>query len=168
MKIHEFAKELTKESGKQVTANQIIMLLSKKREGLRMTSEIGEDLMEYARIRITGKAPAKKAPVPAKKAPAQGQKKPAAKKTVKADSKEKAESKTESKADGKAEGKTVVKRRRPSASTRPGVGRLTASTRPDAVIAPSPKPAKEAEAKAEKKEEKVEEVKAAEVKDAVV
>ena len=178
MKIHEFAKELTKESGKQVTANQIIMLLSKKKEGLRLTTDIDEDLMEYVRIRITGKAPAKKA-APVKKAvPAQGQKKPAAKKPVKADSKDKQEVKSDAKAakpEAKADGKTAKPaekiRRRPSASTRPGVGRLTASTRPDAVIAPAPKPApkeekEEAAKKVETKTEtpKTEEVKAAEVK----
>lgn len=110
MKIHEFAKELTKESGKQVTANQIIMLLSKKKEGLRLTTDIDEDLMEYVRIRITGKAPAKKA-APVKKAvPAQGQKKPAAKKPVKADSKDKQEVKSDAKAakpEAKADGKTA-------------------------------------------------------------
>ena len=46
MKIFNYAKELTKEAGRQVTANDIIRVLSKKKDGLRMTSEIDEELME--------------------------------------------------------------------------------------------------------------------------
>ena len=64
MKIFNYAKELTKEAGRQVTANDIIRVLSKKKDGLRMTSEIDEELMEYAKMMITGKVP----PKPVKKA----------------------------------------------------------------------------------------------------
>ena len=71
MRIYDYAKELTKIAGKQVTANEIIRILSKKRDGLRMTSEIDDELMEYAKMMITGKVTvkvAKKAPAPAKAA----------------------------------------------------------------------------------------------------
>ena len=64
MKIFNYAKELTKEAGRQVTANDIIRVLSKKKDGLRMTSEIDDELMEYAKMMITGKVP----PKPVKKA----------------------------------------------------------------------------------------------------
>ncbi|MBO4592402.1 MAG: hypothetical protein J5684_07595, partial [Eubacterium sp.] len=75
MRISDFAKELTKETGKQVTPNQIIMLLSKKKDGLRALSNIDDDLMEYAKLRITGKAATAAKPAPAAK--------PAAKSTSK-------------------------------------------------------------------------------------
>ena len=159
MRISDFAKELTKETGKQVTPNQIILLLSKKKDGLRAISNIDDDLMEYARIRITGKAPekaVKKQPAAAK--PAQAKKpakKPAAKPAAGEEGKT-AEPKKKPSASTRT-GATVA-HKRPSASTRPGVGRLTASTRPDAVIVPKPEPKPE-----KKKEEKaeVEEVKEA-------
>ena len=66
MRIFDYAKELTKLAGKQVTANEIIRILSKKKDGLRMTSEIDDELMEYAKMMITGKTAAK----PVKKAAA--------------------------------------------------------------------------------------------------
>ncbi len=55
MRIHEFAKELTKETGKPITSSQVLMLLSKKQEGLRITSNISDEMMEYVRVRLTGK-----------------------------------------------------------------------------------------------------------------
>lgn len=75
MKIFNYAKELTKEAGRQVTANDIIRVLSKKKDGLRMTSEIDDELMEYAKMMITGKVPPKPVkktepkPAPAHKTP---------------------------------------------------------------------------------------------------
>ena len=155
MKIHEFAKELTKETGKQVTANQIIMILSKKREGLRMTSDIDDALMEYAKIRITGKAVAPKKPA----APAAKPKTAAVRKTAKSDAKPEAKAKKEEET---AEDKP---KKRPVPLKRPGSGRLTASTRPDAVIVPKPEP-KPKKAAVKKEEEKPEEVK--EVKETAV
>ncbi len=154
MKIHEFAKELTKETGKQVTANQIIMILSKKREGLRMTSDIDDALMEYAKIRITGKAVAPKKPA----APAAKPKTAAVRKTAKSDAKPEAKAKKEETAEDKP-------KKRPVPLKRPGSGRLTASTRPDAVIVPKPEP-KPKKAAVKKEEEKPEEVK--EVKETAV
>ena len=151
MRIHEFAKELTKETGKQVTANQIIMLLSKKREGLRMTSDIDDALMEYVKVRITGKAAPKKAAAPA----TGGRPKAAtpAKKAAKpAESKTKSETKTKSEPKAAKEEEGAEKpKKRPLPPKRPGLGRLTASTRSDAVIAkkaeakeePKPKPKRE-------------------------
>ena len=134
MRIHDFAKELTKETGKQVTANQIIMLLSKKREGLRMTSDIDDALMEYVKVRITGKAAPKKAAAPAtgprpKAAPAKKAPKPA-------EAKAKAEPKAKSEAKAVKEEEGAEKpKKRPLPPKRPASGRLTASTRPDAVLA---------------------------------
>ncbi|HBZ02618.1 MAG TPA: translation initiation factor IF-2 [Lachnospiraceae bacterium] len=157
MKIHEFAKELTKETGKQVTANQIIMLLSKKREGLRMTSDIDETLMEYAKVRITGKAVAPKKPAAsatAQKPKAAATRKPA--KTSEAKPKVKKE-------DAPAEEKP---KKRPAPMKRPSSGRLTASTRPDAVIVPKPEPPKPKAAPAKVEEVKEEVKEASEVKEA--
>ena len=158
MRISDFAKELTKETGKQVTPNQIIMLLSKKKDGLRALSNIDDDLMEYARLRITGKTPTKAA-APAAKPAAKG-----AKPTAKAGTKKPAGAKTEG---TKSEKSDAAKK--PSASTRtgaarparrPGLGRLSASTRPDAVIVPKPQPkAPEKKPEEEVKEAAVEEVK---------
>ena len=54
MRVHEFAKQLSEETGKAVTANQVLLLLSKKREGLRTMSNLDDELMEYARMRLTG------------------------------------------------------------------------------------------------------------------
>ncbi|MBP3235280.1 MAG: translation initiation factor IF-2 [Eubacterium sp.] len=157
MKIHEFAKELTKETGKQVTANQIIMLLSKKREGLRMTSDIDETLMEYAKVRITGKAVAPKKP--AASATAQKPKAAATRKPAKT-----SEAKTKvKKEDAPAEEKP---KKRPAPMKRPSSGRLTASTRPDAVIVPKPEPPKPKAAPAKVEEEKEEVKEASEVKEA--
>ena len=156
MKIHEFAKELTKETGKQVTANQIIMLLSKKREGLRMTSDIDETLMEYAKVRITGKAVAPKKP--AASATAQKPKTAATRKPAKT-SEAKPKVKKE---DAPAEEKP---KKRPAPMKRPSSGRLTASTRPDAVIVPKPEPPKPKAAPAKVEEVKEEVKEASEVKE---
>ena len=158
MRISDFAKELTKETGKQVTPNQIIMLLSKKKDGLRALSNIDDDLMEYARLRITGKTPTKAA-APAAKPAAKG-----AKPTAKSGTKKPAGAKTEGTKTDKSDAA-----KKPSASTRtgaarpvrrPGLGRLSASTRPDAVIVPKPQPkAPEKKHEEEVKEAAVEEVK---------
>ena len=160
MRISDFAKELTKETGKQVTPNQIIMLLSKKKDGLRALSNIDDELMEYAKLRITGKTPAKTA-APAAKPAAKGAK-PAAKSGVKKSAGTKAEG-------AKTDKDKADAAKKPSASTRtgaarparrPGLGRLSASTRPDAVIVPKPQPkAPEKKPEEEVKEAVVEEVK---------
>ena len=65
MRVHEFAKQLSEETGKAITTNQVLLLLSKKREGLRTMSNLDDELMEYARMRLAGsgkKADDKKSP----------------------------------------------------------------------------------------------------------
>ena len=114
MRISDFAKELTKETGKQVTPNQIIMLLSKKKDGLRALSNIDDELMEYAKLRITGKTPAKTA-APAAKPAAKGAK-PAAKSGVKKPAGTKAEG-------AKTDKDKADAAKKPSASTRTGAAR---------------------------------------------
>ena len=54
MRVHEFAKLLSEETGKAITTNQVLLLLSKKREGLRTMSNLDDELMEYARMRLSG------------------------------------------------------------------------------------------------------------------
>jgi len=110
MKIFNYAKELTKETGRQVTANDIIRVLSKKRDGLKMSTEIDDELMEYAKMMITGKSMPKKAS-PAK-APAA---KPATKKPA-------AKSASTKSADSKDEKKTATKRTVKRSLPRPGEG----------------------------------------------
>ena len=82
MRIHDFAKELGKEAGKTVTGVEIIKLLSKKQDGLKLTSDIDEEMMEYVRVRIVGKSAEK--PKTEKKTAAKksAEKKPAEKKTA--------------------------------------------------------------------------------------
>ncbi|MBR6403431.1 MAG: translation initiation factor IF-2 [Eubacterium sp.] len=164
MRISDFAKELTKETGKQVTPNQIIMLLSKKKDGLRALSNIDDDLMEYAKLRITGKSATAAKPAPAAK--------PAAKTTTKTSKKSTGTKTDAAKADGtkKPSSSTKAAAKKPASPVRPGGRRLTASTRPDAVIVPKPKaPEKKEEAVKETVEKKEEEVKTvAEVKETPV
>ncbi|MBO5609552.1 MAG: translation initiation factor IF-2 [Eubacterium sp.] len=85
MRIFDYAKELTKLAGKQVTANEIIRILSKKKDGLRMTSEIDDELMEYAKMMITGKTAAKPVKKAAAPKPATPARKPAKKSSTKSE-----------------------------------------------------------------------------------
>ena len=64
MRVHEFAKELSKETGKTITSSQVTTILSKKKEGLKSTSNIDEDLMAYARAKFI--KPVEKKPEPNK------------------------------------------------------------------------------------------------------
>ncbi len=57
MRIYDYAKELTKITGRQVSPNEIIRILSKKKDGLRMTDDISAELMEYVKPRVTGQIP---------------------------------------------------------------------------------------------------------------
>ena len=119
MRIYDLAKELTKKTtGKQVTANEIIRILSKKKDGLRMTSEISPELEAYATKIILGEIPdnaeKKKTTMTA----------PAAKKPVK---------KTASSAEKKAPAEAPKKTKTPgmakkSAEPRPGEGPKSAPT----------------------------------------
>ena len=61
MRIHEFAKLLTEEVGREITSNDILEILSKKRPDLKAQSSIDEDMMNFLRMKITGR-PAVKVP----------------------------------------------------------------------------------------------------------
>ncbi|MGN0389504.1 MAG: translation initiation factor IF-2 [Wujia sp.] len=92
MRVHEFAKQLTTELGKEIKSSQIIEILSSKKDGLKAQSSIDDAMIQYVREALAGKPESKK-PV---------DKKPAEKKTVE---KKTTEKKTEAKkpVDKKAE-----------------------------------------------------------------
>ena len=81
MRVHEFAKQLTAELGKEVKSSQIIDILSGKKEGLKAQSSIDDAMMKFVRESLGGNKPAdtkkeepKKAE-PKKEAPKQENKK---------------------------------------------------------------------------------------------
>ena len=47
MRVHELAKELSNELGKTIASSELIVKLSKKKEGLKPQSSISEDLIQY-------------------------------------------------------------------------------------------------------------------------
>ena len=47
MRVHEFAKQLTAELGKEVKSSHIIDILSSKKEGLKAQSSIDESMMKF-------------------------------------------------------------------------------------------------------------------------
>ena len=49
MRVHEFAKQLTAELGKEVKSSQIIDILSGKKEGLKAQSSIDDAMMKFVR-----------------------------------------------------------------------------------------------------------------------
>ena len=80
MRVHELAKQLSGELGKQITSSELLVKLNKKKEGLRPTSNVSDDLIQYIRgLYIKTAAPAKAVP----KAPA-GSRTAASSKTVSA------------------------------------------------------------------------------------
>ena len=64
MRVHEFAKQLSTETGKMITSSQLLVILSKKKEGMKASSTIDEDLMAYARAKYI--KPVEKKPEPNK------------------------------------------------------------------------------------------------------
>ena len=63
MRVHELAKQLSGELGKQITSSELLVKLNKKKEGLRPTSNVSDDLIQYIRgLYIKTAAPAKVAP----------------------------------------------------------------------------------------------------------
>ena len=64
MRVHEFAKELSKETGKTISPSNVLTHLSKKKEGLKVTSSIDEELMAYVRAKYI--KPVEKKPEPNK------------------------------------------------------------------------------------------------------
>ena len=57
MRVHEFAKQLTAELGKEVKSSQIIDILSGKKEGLKAQSSIDEAMMKFVRESLGGNKP---------------------------------------------------------------------------------------------------------------
>ena len=49
MRVHELAKQLSNELGKTIASSEILVKLSKKKEGLKPQSSISEDLIQYIR-----------------------------------------------------------------------------------------------------------------------
>ena len=58
MRVHEFAKQLTAELGKEVKSSQIIDILSGKKEGLKAQSSIDDAMMKFVRESLGGNKPA--------------------------------------------------------------------------------------------------------------
>lgn len=73
MRVHEFAKQLTAELGKEVKSSKIIEILSNKKEGLKAQSSIDEEMMKIVREALVEK---KEAPKPEKKPEKKTEKKP--------------------------------------------------------------------------------------------
>ena len=57
MRVHEFAKQLTAELGKEVKSGQIIDILSGKKEGLKAQSSIDDAMMKFVRESLGGNKP---------------------------------------------------------------------------------------------------------------
>ena len=57
MRVHEFAKQLTAELGKEVKSSQIIDILSGKKEGLKAQSSIDDAMMKFVRESLGGNKP---------------------------------------------------------------------------------------------------------------
>lgn len=49
MRVHELAKQLSNELGKTIASSELLVMLSKKKEGLKPQSSISEDLIQYIR-----------------------------------------------------------------------------------------------------------------------
>ena len=92
MRIHEFAKVLTEETGREVQSADILNILQKKRPDLKAQSSIDEDMMNFLRMKITGK-PAVKVAGPASSAKTEDAVKPEKKAEKKAEPAKKASAK---------------------------------------------------------------------------
>ena len=57
MRVHEFAKQLTAELGKEVKSSQIIDILSGKKEGLKAQSSVDDAMMKFVRESLGGNKP---------------------------------------------------------------------------------------------------------------
>ena len=57
MRVHEFAKQLTAELGKEVKSSQIIDILSGKKEGLKAQSSIDDAMMKFVQESLGGNKP---------------------------------------------------------------------------------------------------------------
>lgn len=99
MRVHEFAKQLTTELGKEIKSSRIIEILSSKKEGLKAQSSIDDAMIQYVRETLAGKPEAKKPVEKKPEAKNPETKKPALKKveTKKPESVKPAEKKPEGK-----------------------------------------------------------------------
>lgn len=68
MRVHEFAKQLTAELGKEVKSSHIIDILSSKKEGLKAQSSIDDAMMKFVRDSLGGNKPAEAKKAEPKKA----------------------------------------------------------------------------------------------------
>ena len=101
MRVHELAKQLSSELGKTIASSELLVKLSKKKEGLKPQSSISDDLIQYIRdiyIKDTNK-PVKNETVKKDEAPAKAEKKV----------EKKTEKKVEKKSDVKSEKKPEAK-----------------------------------------------------------
>ncbi|MBP3620360.1 MAG: translation initiation factor IF-2 [Lachnospiraceae bacterium] len=101
MRVHELAKQLSTELGKTIPSSELLVKLSKKKEGLKPQSSISEDLIQYIKEIYIKEKPA--APKAEKKVEKKVESKPAKKAPVKE------EAKTEKKPEKKAESKPEIK-----------------------------------------------------------
>lgn len=101
MRVHELAKQLSNELGKTIASSELLVKLSKKKEGLKPQSSISEDLIKYIRdIYIKSAAPEPKKTETAKAETKSEE--PKEKKTVKSNAKDKEAVKAPEKASEKA------------------------------------------------------------------
>ena len=109
MRVHELAKQLSTELGKTIPSSELLVKLSKKKEGLKPQSNISEDLIQYIKEIYIKEKPA--APKAEKKVEKKVESKPAKKAPVKEEAKteKKPEKKAESKPENKPEKKAPVK-----------------------------------------------------------
>ncbi|SDM55377.1 hypothetical protein [Eubacterium ruminantium] len=55
MRVYEFAKQLTGETGKAISSNDVLQLVGNKKEGLKASSGIDDELMAYVRNILNAK-----------------------------------------------------------------------------------------------------------------
>ena len=135
MRVHELAKQLSTELGKTIPSSELLVKLSKKKEGLKPQSSISEDLIQYIKEIYIKEKPA--APKAEKKVEKKVESKPVKKAPVKE------EAKTEKKPEKKAESKPEIKPEKKA----PVKSEKKPENKPDN------KPAAKPEARPEKKQE---------------
>ncbi len=116
MRVHELAKQLSSELDKQITSSELLVKLNKKKEGLRPTSNVDEELIKYIRgLYIKSEAPAKAAPVKAKVASTAKTQSATKTKTASTEAKKPASDKKETSAKKSTSETETVKKKVPSA-----------------------------------------------------
>ncbi len=56
MRVYEFAKELSAETGKTISSSDVLLIVSKKKDGLKASSGIDDDLMNFVRENVSSGA----------------------------------------------------------------------------------------------------------------